>query len=102
MNILEKIDTLRIERGWSYYTLAIEAGLTQSTILNMFARKTQPSIKTLEAICKAFDITLSEFFDSDKNRLRSQSERKLVAGYEKLSAKEKEAVLALIEKLGKM
>ena len=61
MDILEKITKLRLERGWSVYKLADEAGLTQSTVSNMFSRKTTPSISTLSQICDAFGLTLSQF-----------------------------------------
>lgn len=60
---------MRLERGWSIYRLSVEADLPQSTLVNMFSRETQPSIATLEAICKGFGITLSEFFtDSPEER----------------------------------
>lgn len=47
MDILDRITELREERGWSVYKLAEESGLTQSTLANMFSRKTMPSIATL-------------------------------------------------------
>ena len=62
MTILEHIDELRIARGWSVNNLAMEAMLTQSTLNNLYTRKTEPKISTLRAICGAFGITLSEFF----------------------------------------
>lgn len=65
--VLEKIERLRKERGWSIYKLAEEACLGQSTISNMFTRKTLPSLFTLNQICEAFGITLSEFFEEQEN-----------------------------------
>lgn len=100
MDILAKIDDLRKKRGWSYYMLALEAGLTQSTVLNMFSRGTQPSIKTLCAICSAFGITMSEFFSEGEERPGlSREEEELVNSYRQLSDKEKSAVSALVENL---
>lgn len=49
-------------RGWSEYRLAKESGVPQSTISNIFNRNYQPSIASLEIICKAFGITLAQFF----------------------------------------
>ena len=49
-------------RGWTTYRLAKESGLSESTLANIFKRNTVPSIVTLEAICRAFNITLSQFF----------------------------------------
>ena len=62
MTTLEKIDMLRIQRGWSINNLATEAMLTQSTINNLYSRRAEPKLSTLRAICDAFDISLSEFF----------------------------------------
>ena len=62
VNTIERIRELLTERGWSEYRLVKESGLSQSTISNIFHRNSIPSIPTLEAICRAFGITLSEFF----------------------------------------
>ena len=66
MDVIKKIDDLMKERHWSDYKLAIESGLSSSTIANIHRRNTVPSISTLEAICSAFGITLAQFF-SDNN-----------------------------------
>lgn len=65
MNILKKINSMRLERGWSVYRLSVEADLPQSTMINMFNRETLPSLTTLESLCRAFGVTLSEFFRED-------------------------------------
>lgn len=62
MDVLKRINKLRLERKWSVYRLSVESGIPQSTLTNMFNRETLPSITTLEMICNAFGITLSEFF----------------------------------------
>lgn len=98
MDILEKINKLRLERGWSVYKLAEESGLTQSTIANMFSRKTMPSISTLTQICNAFGISLSEFFSDNKNELNDE-EFLLLANFRKLSEKDKNTIKSLISSL---
>lgn len=62
MDVLARIDELRKQRGWSINYLAMEAGLTQSTVNNLYVRRTEPKLSTLRAICDALDITLSDFF----------------------------------------
>ena len=62
MDVLNRLKTLLEERGWSEYRLAQVAGLNQSTITNIYRRNTVPTIATLEAVCHAFGITLSQFF----------------------------------------
>lgn len=66
MDVLKKIDQLRQERGWSINNLAMEAMLTQSTLNNLYSRKTEPKLSTLRAICNAFNISLAQFFTEDE------------------------------------
>ena len=61
MDVLERLRKLLQERGWSEYRLAQVSGLNEPTISNIYRRNTLPTIPTLEAICKAFGITLSQF-----------------------------------------
>lgn len=100
MDILHRIDFLRSERGWSVYKLSNEAGITQSTLANMFSRGTLPSISTLTDICAALGITLSEFFHEEGEATKLTAEElNLVQNYRKLSPKNKQAVEMLIENL---
>lgn len=62
INTRERIRQMMDERGWSEYRLAKECGVSQSTISNIFNRNYQPSLASLEIICKSFGITLSQFF----------------------------------------
>ena len=66
MDTTERIRQLMNERGWTEYRLAKEAGLSQSTIANLFRRNTIPSVVTLEAICSAMGITLAQFFSEGR------------------------------------
>lgn len=65
MDILEKITKLRLEKGWTEYELAERAEMTQSTISSWYRKNLIPSIPSLEHICDAFGITLSQFFLED-------------------------------------
>lgn len=76
IDTIAKIDTLMHERGWSDYRLSIESGLSTSTIANIRRRNTVPSIPTLEAICNAFGITLSQFFQEDTAFVELTDEQK--------------------------
>ena len=60
MEILDKITQYRLERNWSEYQLAERSGLTQSTISSWYRKNMLPSIPSLEKICDAFGITLSQ------------------------------------------
>lgn len=100
MDVINKIEQLRQKRGWSVYKLSVEAGLTQSTLTNMFTRGTYPSIPTLINICDAFGITLSHFFlEEGKETVLTDDENEVLNNYRNLSHKNKVAVKNLIKNL---
>ena len=94
MDVLEKIDKLRKERGWSVNYLAMEAELTQSTLNNLYTRKTEPKISTLRSICKAFGITLAEFFNDEET-----ADDELIRRVRGLSGENKSALLQLLKNM---
>lgn len=61
-NVLDTITTYREARHWSIYDLADHAGIKPTTISSWYRRDIVPTLPTLEKVCDAFQITLSEFF----------------------------------------
>lgn len=98
MDVLQKIDELRKERGWSVNYMAMEAMLTQSTVNNLYKRKTEPKLSTLRALCNAFGISLAEFFAEDKRF--ADDEEEIVDRVKKLTPQQKRAVLELLRCMG--
>lgn len=97
MEINEKINKLRWERGWSVYTLACESGLTPSTLESMLKRNSPPKIETLQAICDAFGITLSQFFlDDEHAEMLSAREKQLISLFRKLNTKKQQAIIDML------
>ena len=99
MDILERINQLREEKGWTMYKLADESMITQSTLANMYTRNTLPSLSTLLAICKGLGITPAQFFAEDANDINNSQELILITEYRNLTDKNKNAVLNLIKEL---
>lgn len=98
MNAQLRIRQLMEERGWTDYRLAKEANLSHSTVTNMFKRNNAPTLPTLEAVCAAFGITLSQFFSEGNNATEiTEEQRALFAKWSTLSDKQKEALLKLID-----
>ena len=91
MDVLEEIDRLRLERGWSVNNLAMEAMLTQSTLNNLYSRHAEPKLSTLRAICAAFGITLAEFFEEEES-----SDAELLRRVRSLSEEQKRGLLSLL------
>ena len=99
MNVIERINELRTQHGWSVNYLALEAGMTQSTLNSILQRNSNPKIETLQSLCDAFGITLSQFFSQDENsELLSVKEKQLIIAFRNLSPKKQKAVVDLISK----
>lgn len=97
MTTLEKIDKLRVERGWSVYKLAEEATITQSTINNIYNRKTEPKIASLRAICNAFNITLAEVFADEEIDGDATVDKEIKAMVDSLNNNQKKALLKFLK-----
>lgn len=96
MDIHKRLRRLLNERGWTEYRLSKECGLSESTLANIFRRNTLPSISTLEAICKGFGITVSQFFaDGDMIEMTSEI-KELFDSWVSLTVEQKKAVMQLI------
>ncbi len=97
MNIINRITELRLQRGWSINNLALEAGLTQSTLSSILQRGTAPKIETLQCLCNAFGISLAQFFLEDEQiEILNPTEKQLIMAYRHLSAKQQQALLDFI------
>lgn len=97
MDAQKRIKQLMAERGWTEYRLAIESGLSHSTVSNMFKRNNAPTLPTLEAVCTAFGITLAQFFSEGDNPAEmTEEQRNLFAKWRTLTDEQKDALFRLI------
>ena len=85
MDVIQRLNSLRLERNMSVYRLAELAGVNQSTLANTFSRGTVPSISNLTAICEALGVTLAQFFAEDESPMElSPQEKLLIINYRKI------------------
>ena len=99
-DILAAITAYRKERGWSEYQLAERSGLPQSTISSWYRKNMVPTIPSLNKICTAFGITLSQLFaEGDTPVSLTESQRKLLDRWARLSEEQQAVVFALIDKM---
>ena len=99
MDILEKIRKLRLERNWSEYQLAEKSGLPQSTISSWYRKNMQPSVSSLEKICGAFNVTLSQFFANDTSMELTKSQNDFLLEIARLSISQQEKLLEFLKSL---
>ncbi len=98
MDVIAKIEQLRKERGWTVYRLAMESGVTQSTLATMYQRKTPPKFEILQSLCSAFGITLAQFFfEGEEMEIVSAAEKRLLNAYRSVSKEKQEAVFELLK-----
>ena len=97
MDILNRLKELQERYGWSDYKIAKEAGLSPNTVSNIYRRGNTPSMVTLEALCKAFNITMAQFFaEGDLVELTPEL-RKLLDKWTVLSDEQKAALWQIIK-----
>lgn len=101
MDVLGRIRQLMEEREWTLYRLSKESGVQQSTLGNLWRRNNVPSVYTLEQICRAFGITLSEFFAENPRELAelTREQKELLGHWDKLTLEQKNALLVLLRGL---
>jgi len=98
MDILKKINAFRERRIWTIWKLAEESGVDQSTISAWYNKGRSPSVASLEKICEAFGITMSQFFAEGSAVVDLTSEQKeLLENWSALNQKQKEVILPLIK-----
>ena len=99
-DILTTINKYREERGWTEYQLAERSGLPQSTISSWYRKNMVPTVPSLEKICSAFGITLSQLFAEGEAPVSlTDSQRKLLESWSRLTEEQQAVVFALIEKM---
>lgn len=102
LDTLDRISQLMEERNWTKYKLAQECGMSLSTVANMFRRNTAPTVATIESICKAFGITLSQFFDigDDTNTVHlTDEQKKMFDRWSTLTADQKDLFFRLLDNM---
>jgi len=100
MDIYRKIDKLCEERKWTIYELCKRANITQTTLSSSRKRNNNPSISTLESICFAFGITMSQFFSESNVPIDlTNGQKELLEQWGYLSDKQKKIIYELIKNI---
>lgn len=100
IDVLEQITYYRKIKGWTEYQLAEKSGLTQSTISSWYRKNMLPSIASLEKICNAFEITLSQFFATEEDSFSLTAlQKELLLEANRLTESQKLALLNFFKTL---
>ena len=97
MNVLNRILELRLERNWTEYRLSEESGIAQTTISSWFSKGITPTVPSLINICKAFNITLSEFFAFNESPVvLTDIQKEMLNAFNKLNIRQQKMIIDLV------
>lgn len=92
-----RIKELCEKQGMTKYRLSQLTGLTQTVLANIIRKKSIPTILTLEKICTAFHISLSQFFARDEKLLELTPEQlELIETWNGLNPKDRERLMTIV------
>ncbi len=78
--------------------MAQEADIPYGTLAAMFQRGTPPKVDTLQSICNAFGITLSQFFlENEESEILNENEKEMLKVFRRLSPKQQKALIDVFE-----
>lgn len=77
--------------------MAEKSGLPQSTISSWYRKNMQPSISSLEKMCDAFNITLSQFFTDASTVELTERQQELLHEINRLSKNQQEKLLQFLK-----
>lgn len=89
--IAERINELCKKNKISRYQLSAMTGISQSALSSIAKRKTVPTVITLDKICKALGISLSDFFayeDKSKPVCITEDQKEMLRLWEMLDKEE--------------
>lgn len=98
--IYEKVDALRLEKGWTIYELAKKAGVAPTTIYNWRDRQSSPTLSLLDAVCSAFEITVIDFLlNEDELMSLTEEQKEVMRLWNTLSSEKKKSIITLMKSM---
>ena len=91
--IADKITSLCEKRDISKYRLSQLSGISQSSLGRIMAQENLPSLITLEKICVALGVTLSQFFQEGNSENLTEEQKEVLKIWNDLSTNEQETVM---------
>lgn len=99
MTVRERLEYHMGKRNWSAYRLGKESGLSQSTVSHLFHNNRDPTISTLQTICRAFGITMAEFFADEEFVPLTKEQREMLDKWAQLNYDQKQLILGMMENM---
>lgn len=98
--LYDKVDALRLEKGWSIYELAMKAGIAPTTIYNWRDRLSSPTLSLLDAVCFAFGISVVDFImNGDELTALTDEQKEVICLWNKLTDEQKKLITNLMKSM---
>ncbi|SFR12409.1 helix-turn-helix domain-containing protein [Desulfoscipio geothermicus] len=101
MQVGDRIKELRTILGMSGRQLAGKADIAPSFLSDIERNKSNPTIETIQRICTALGVPLSDFFSKDKPEL-DPNLRRIVDAAKKLNSRQQELILGIMEEWARL
>ncbi len=100
INVLKRIEQMRLARKWSEYELGRRAGLPQTTINTWYRKQQTPTLYSLDKLSEAFGITLSELLADKNDPVEiTEMEKEMLQLFHSLRPNQKKYLLEFLESL---
>lgn len=99
LDIAKRIKDLRELKELSIYDMTVRTGLSHSCILKIENGQRQPNLNTLTKLCEGMDVTIGEFFADESTAVLNDQERTVVKAMKKLTKKQRDAVVKLLNSM---
>ena len=99
--VADNIVSLCEKRDISKYRLSQLSGISQSSLGRIMAQESLPSLITLEKICTALGVTLSQFFQEENPVVLTDKQKEILKIWNDLSTNEQEIVISMLRGLQK-
>ena len=95
--LYDKVDKMRLEKGWSIYHLAELSNVSVNTLYSWRDRGSSPTLYLIENIAKAFDVNPISLLLQDEELAAIEGERKqLLELWDNLSHEQKDSLIKMI------
>lgn len=100
INVLERIEQIRLSRNWSEYELSRRSGLPQTTINTWYRKQQIPTLPSLEKLSEAFGITLSELLADDNDPMElTEQDHQLLSFFHCLKPEQQKSLIQFLKTL---
>ena len=88
-NLINKLRKACKQKGYTYYALAKEANIANSTMYNIMNEKTMPHFFTLLTLCNVLGVSVNDRCEGGSTVLE-EDEKEMLESYRNFSKKKKE------------